>query len=96
MLKSNPVGNRELPPRGVDFKREMEELFLDYEVQPKEYKDRIAKTGQISVQYVRKWFREKRFVNEDIEKAAWAELAKAKLEFDAKAESRVTKLKKLN
>jgi intergrase/recombinase len=95
MIKTKGAGNREYTPRTGEFKKEIEDRFKKLEVTAKEYKERIANQSGISIQSVRKWFREKLYVQDEIEMAAWEELAKAKIDFETKEQSRITRLNKL-
>ena len=77
----------------LHFKDDIISQFNTYEVMRLKMNQRISNRSGFSLQYVRRWFRQKDFYHKEIEAAAWAELKTARSEFEGRQKLREEQLK---
>lgn len=90
MPESDHIANREFH----SFKEGILTRASNFEVEPNAFKKRVAENCGLTIQMVRKWFREENLYRKTIEKAAFEELDKAKVEYLIREEKRKSNLKK--
>lgn len=83
--RENPLEN---------YKEQILEKAQSFECSSGDFKKLVAKKSGLTVQYVRKFFREKYLKNDLIEKVAFEELAHLRAEFQLRQINRGTKLAK--
>ena len=79
----------------TSFKDEIITRAEALEVSASEFKSRVAKRSNRTIQFVNKWFREPKMLRSIVENAAMEELHEAKIQFQIREESRKSKLKKV-
>lgn len=77
-----------------NYKERMLEKAQSFECSSGDFKKKVAKRSGISIQYVRRFFREEHLKNESLEKIAFEQLAQLRADFQLRQLSRQTKLAK--